>query len=126
MDCILYPCYEVKGIMSHKSTIDVAYDILAAGKDPLPFSELFKKAAEELQIPETKLQKKKSSLYSALMLDNRFVSLSGNVWDLRKRHRYEDVHVEIPEDEEDEEEETESEEEEDMSLELPENEDNYD
>ena len=107
--------------MSHKSTIDVAYDILAAGRDPLPFSELFQRAAEELQIPEAKRIKKKSSLYSALMLDNRFVSLSGNIWDLRKRHRYEDVHVEIPEDEE---EESELDEEED-GLDIPENEDNY-
>ena len=112
--------------MSHKSTIDVAYDILAAGRDALPFSELFSKAAEELQIPDVKRAKKKSSLYSALMLDNRFVSLPGNVWDLRKRHRYEDVHIEIPEDEEDEEEESELDEEEEDGLELPENEDNYD
>ena len=112
--------------MSHRSTIDAAYDILAAGKDPLSFSELFRRVAEELEIPEAKVKKKKSSLYSTLMLDNRFVSLSGNIWDLRKRHRYEDVHIEIPDDEEDDEEEPELEEEEEDSLDIPENEDNYD
>ena len=112
--------------MSHKSTIDAAYDILSACKAPLPFSELFRRTAEELQIPADKIIRKKSSLYSALNMDNRFVSLSGNVWDLRKHHRYEDVHVDMSDDDDEDEDEASDEEEDDNPLAIPENEDNYD
>ena len=45
-----------------------------------------------MAIPEELQSRKKSQFYSELMLDNRFASLKGNMWDIRNRRKYEEVH----------------------------------
>ena len=85
-----------------------------AGKE-LSFQELFKKVVEHLSLDEATATKRIAKMYSELTLDKRFISLPENTWDLRKRHKLDDILVvtaDIDEDiyEEDEEEEEEMEE----------------
>lgn len=63
-----------------------------AGKD-LTFQELFQKVVEQLQLDEATATKRIAKMYSDLTLDKRFISLPENKWDLRKRHRLDDILV---------------------------------
>lgn len=102
--------------MPKVSMTDTAYNILSAAGREMEFSGLWKEVAEIMQIPQEKRSRKKASFYSELMLDNRFASLKGNVWDLRKRRKFEEVHAVTDVDDEDEEEIEENSEEEELDL----------
>lgn len=90
--------------MAKATMTDVAYSILSDAGCEMSFSEIWKSVAELLNIPEEKRSRKKASLYSELMLDSRFASLKGNVWDLRSRRKFEEVHAVTDVDDEDEDE----------------------
>lgn len=83
--------------MSNKSLIDYAYEVLEGSKEPLPFKELFEKAVKlsGLELSESETRHKMSSLYTQLSLDGRFIILTDNNWDLRSRHLYSQVHIDI-------------------------------
>ena len=102
--------------MPKASMTDTAYNILSAGPGEMEFSVLWKEVAEIMQIPQEKRSRKKASFYSELMLDNRFASLKGNVWDLRKRRKFDEFHAVTDVDDEDEEEIEENTDEEEMDL----------
>ena len=40
--------------------------------------------------------KKAGQYFTNMMLDGRFVTLGENEWDLRSRHTFDKVHIEIP------------------------------
>ena len=61
-----------------------------AGKE-LTFQELFQQVVKKLELDESTATKRIAKMYSDLTLDKRFISLADNKWDLRKRHRLEDV-----------------------------------
>ena len=83
--------------MSNKSLIDYAYEVLSTSKEPIGFRELFDKAValsgQELS-PED-VRHKMSSVYTQLSLDGRFIILTDNNWDLRSRHVYSQVHIDM-------------------------------
>ncbi len=97
---------------------DIAYEQLLDANTSMPFPALFAAVAQKASIPEAQMRKKKSSLYSELSLDGRFVSLPGNVWDLKNRYSYAETHQNI-EDVEDDEEENADGEEEMIGLDIP-------
>lgn len=63
-----------------------------AGKE-LTFQELFQKVVVKLELDETAATKRIAKMYSDLTLDKRFISLPENKWDLKKRHRLDDILV---------------------------------
>ena len=83
--------------MSNKSLIDYAHEVLEASKEPLSFKELFDKAVSlsGLDLSKEETRHKMSSLYTQLSLDGRFIILTDNNWDLRSRHVYSQVHIDI-------------------------------
>lgn len=93
-----------------KSLIDCAFEVLNASKKPLPFKELFDKASSlaNLDLSGDALRSNMSKFYTTLTIDSRFLSLEGNVWDLRSRHTFDEYYVNtdeiIAEDDEDEDE----------------------
>lgn len=62
----------------------------AAGKE-LAFNELFDGVVKELQLDRDVATKRIAKLYSDITLDKRFVSFPNNMWDLKKRHRLDDI-----------------------------------
>ncbi|MDD6257803.1 MAG: DNA-directed RNA polymerase subunit delta [Erysipelotrichaceae bacterium] len=76
-----------------KSMTDVAFDCLSKRKKEVEFAKLWADVSKQMKIPENKLRKKRSQLYSELMLDPRFYSLEGNKWDLRNRRKFDEVHA---------------------------------
>ncbi len=77
----------------NKSMRDCAYDELTTASRSLPFAELYALVANDLEMTEEEKAAHIGALYTDLTLDGRFVTLDGNVWDLRSRHTYDKVHI---------------------------------
>lgn len=110
--------------MSNKSLLDYGFDVLSASKDPIKFIDLFKKAVElsGLELTESELKVRMSKFYTQLSLDGRFITLTDNYWDLRSRHVFEKVHLDMIDAYSDEDEEVDEEEEKLLRQELGEQE----
>lgn len=83
--------------MSEKALIEYAYDVLSASKESMTFKDLFDKAydASGLKLTQSELKTRMSKLYTQLSLDGRFVILKDNNWDLRDRHTFSEVHIDM-------------------------------
>ena len=78
-----------------KSMIEEAYEILSSNGGDLSFVDLADKIAVALEMNEEEKKQKLGALYTSLSLDGRFVTLKDNTWDLRSRHTYEKVHIDV-------------------------------
>lgn len=107
-----------------KSLLDYGFDVLSASKDPIKFMDLFKKSLElsGLELSEAELKVRMSKFYTQLSLDGRFITLTDNYWDLRSRHVFEKVHLDMIDAYSDEDEEIDEEEEKLLRQELGEQE----
>ena len=83
------------------SMVDIAFEALSKGKEPMTFSKLWEQVVSELGFNESKAEKKISTFYTDMMLDSRFASLEDNKWDLRIRRKYDEVHKGIAADDDD-------------------------
>ena len=106
--------------MNNKSLLDYAYDVLSASKEPVKFLDLFNKAVElsGLEFSESELKVRMSKFYTQLSLEGRFITLTDNFWDLRSRHVFEKVHLDMIDAYSDEDDEVDEEEEELLRQEL--------
>jgi DNA-directed RNA polymerase subunit delta len=101
----------------NKSLLDTAFAIMSASKKEISFMDLFNQVAKELALTDDEKKATIGEFFTELTLDGRFVALTDNGWDLRARHTYDKVHIDVndvysdveegDEDEEDEEEEKE-------------------
>ena len=80
-----------------KSLLDYAFDCISQSKEPVNFKDLWAYVVKESGIDEDLAARKISSFYTNLMLDGRFVTLGENEWDLRIRHKFEKVHIDMSE-----------------------------
>ena len=110
--------------MNEKSLLDFGYDVLSASKEPVKFIDLFNKSVElsGLEFSDADLKVRMSKFYTQLSLDGRFITLTDNFWDLRSRHVFEQVHLDMIDAYSDEEDEVDEEEEELLRQELGEQE----
>ena len=110
--------------MNEKSLLDYGFDVLAASKEPVKFIDLFNKALElsGLELSEAELKVRMSKFYTQLSLDGRFITLTDNFWDLRSRHVFEQVHLDMIDAYSDEDDDIDEEEEELLRQELGEQE----
>ncbi len=106
--------------MNEKSLIDFGFDVLNASKDPIKFIDLFNEAVKlsGLELSEQEKKVKMSKFYTQLSLDGRFITLTDNFWDLRSRHVFEQVHLDMIDAYSDEEDEVDEEEEKLLRQEL--------
>lgn len=97
--------------------LDVAYEVVVAHKKEMTFTEIYEAVAAQLKMSDDEKKSHLGGFYTELTLDGRFVAMTDNVWDLRSRHTYDKVHIDVndvysdveegDEDEEDEQEEKE-------------------
>jgi len=78
-----------------KSMRDVAFEEITKAQRPLSLVELYNLIALELEMTEEEKASHIGALYTDLTLDGRFVALTDNTWDLRSRHTYEKVHIDV-------------------------------
>ena len=76
---------------------EIAYQIMLDVETPISFAELWEKVKTTMGYNESQAANKIASFYSSLMLDKKFVLLEDNIWDLRKRHTYNEAHVDLSE-----------------------------
>jgi DNA-directed RNA polymerase subunit delta len=104
-------------MLTNQSFLDCAYEEMKKAKGAINFVELFDKIAKDLELTDEEKKSRIGRFYTDMTLDGRFVALTDNMWDLRSRHTYDKVHIDVndvysdveegDEDEEDEEEEKE-------------------
>lgn len=87
---------------------DIAFNLLNEKKKEIPFINLWQEVSQIRGFTQAQADDKIAQFYADLTLDSRFVNLKDNSWDLRSRHKFEDVVIKtdaILVDDEDEEEE---------------------
>lgn len=115
-----------------RSLLDLAYDYVSQSKEAVSFKDLWAYVVKNAGLDEEQAAKKVSSFYTNLMLDGRFVTLGENQWDLRSRHTFDKVHIDMKdvysdvETDDDDEEEEEEEREYNEAFEKKTNEDSFD
>ena len=80
-----------------KSLLDHAYDYVSGQNQPSKFQDIWAYCVKEAGLTPEEAAQKVSRFYTNLMLDGRFVTLGENQWDLRIRHKYESVHIDMSE-----------------------------
>ena len=80
-----------------KAMIDVAYDILSSKDKALTFIELWNEVCQIAGFTKQQEEDNIAQLYSDLSLDDRFVCVGENKWDLRERRTYNEVVVDTSE-----------------------------
>ena len=80
-----------------KSLLDLAYDYVSGQSQQSKFEDIWAYCVKEAGLSKEEADNKVSRFYTNLMLDGRFVTLGENEWDLRVRHKFEKVHIDMSE-----------------------------
>lgn len=80
-----------------KSMVDVAYDLMSTKKKAIVFLKLWEEVCQVMAFTKQQEEDNIAQFYSDLSLDDRFVNVGENKWDLRERHAYHEVVVDTEE-----------------------------
>lgn len=78
-----------------KSLIEIAYDFVSKQKQQVPFAKIWEYVVKEAGLTDDDIAKKAGQFFTNMMLDGRFVTLGENEWDLRSRHTFDKVHIDM-------------------------------
>ena len=78
-----------------KSLIEIAYEFVESQKEPVPFAKIWEYVKATAGLSEEEASKKAGQFFTNMMLDGRFVTLGENEWDLRSRHTFDKVHIDM-------------------------------
>lgn len=71
--------------------VDIAYDLLSKKKKEVVFIKLWEEVSQIKGLTPAQADDLIAQFYTDISLDDRFVPLKDNKWDLRSRYRFEDV-----------------------------------
>ncbi len=83
--------------MSTKSMINVAFDLMTKKRKPVTFLKLWEDVATVMSFTPEQEEDNIAQFYNDLSLDDRFVCVGENKWDLRSRHTFNEVVVDTDE-----------------------------
>lgn len=91
--------------MLEKSLVDFGFDVLSKKKEPLKFADLFNEALKlsGLTLSDSEKRSKMSKFYTQLSTDERFFGMESNCWDLRSRHEFKKIEIDLYEGDSDDE-----------------------
>lgn len=81
--------------MTQMSMVDVAYELMKKKKKEVEFAKLYKEVSEIMGFSEEEAEEKESLFYTNITIDGRFITVGENRWDLRERHKFENVHIDM-------------------------------
>ena len=81
--------------MFKRSMVEVGYELLLKKQSPQKFSKLWSETSEILGLDTSEVENYISDFYTNLTLDERFVLLEDNTWDLRERQSFDKVHIDM-------------------------------
>lgn len=79
--------------MSSKSMINVAYELMLKKRKSVTFLKLWEDVATMMGFTPQQEEDNIAQFYSDMSLDDRFVCVGNNEWDLRSRHTFNEVVV---------------------------------
>lgn len=74
-----------------KAMIDVAHDLMAKKKKPIVFLKIWEEVSQVIGFTPQQEEDNIAQFYNDLSLDDRFVHVGDNKWDLRSRHTFNEV-----------------------------------
>lgn len=77
------------------SMVDVAYDLMTKKKKPVDFYKLWQEVSEIKGFDQNNQEENESLFYTNITLDGRFITVGENRWDLRSRHKFDEVHIDM-------------------------------
>jgi len=77
------------------SMLELAHEFLDSKPKSVTFKQIWAYVVKQKGFSEEEANKKVSSFYTSLLLDGRFVTLGENKWDLRSRHTFDKVHIDM-------------------------------
>ena len=77
------------------SMVDVAYDLMTKKKNPVDFYKLWQEVSEIKGFDQNDQEENESLFYTNITLDGRFITVGENRWDLRSRHKFDEVHIDM-------------------------------
>lgn len=77
------------------SMVDTAFRILGESQGEINFFDLFNQVTDYLEYTEEEKENKQSLFYTNITLDGRFITVGENSWDLRSRHKFDKVHIDM-------------------------------
>lgn len=83
--------------MSTKSMVNVAYELMSKKKKAVTFLKLWEDVATMMGFTQQQEEDNIAQFYSDISLDERFVCVGDNKWDLRSRHTFNEVVVDTDE-----------------------------
>ena len=78
-----------------KSLIEHAYEFVSKHKESVNFKEIWEYVKKEARLTEEQANAKVGQFFTNMMLDGRFITLGENEWDLRERHVFDKVHIDM-------------------------------
>lgn len=81
--------------MMYLSMVDVAFELMTKKKKEVEFAKLYQEVSEVKGFTAQEAEEKMSIFYTDITLDGRFITLGENRWDLRTRHKFESVHIDM-------------------------------
>ena len=81
--------------MLQRSMVEAAYELLSKKQGPQKFNKFWNEVGDLLSMSEEEKEQNISLFYTKLTLDERFVLLEDNTWDLRERQSFEKVHIDM-------------------------------
>ena len=81
--------------MLKRSMVEVGYELLVKKQGPQKFNKFWGEVSEVLGLEENEADTYISDFYTNLSLDERFVLLEDNTWDLRDRQSFDKVHIDM-------------------------------
>lgn len=77
------------------SMLESAFKVLTAEGKEMKFADLWAKVKEDLGITADEEERRIGHFYTDLSMSGDFVVLGENIWDLRSRHTYDKVHIDV-------------------------------
>jgi len=78
-----------------KSLIEIAYEFVSAHQESVNFKDIWEYVKKEANLSEDAANAKVGQFFTNMMLDGRFITLGENEWDLRERHSFDKVHIDM-------------------------------
>ncbi|MCI8271334.1 MAG: DNA-directed RNA polymerase subunit delta [Erysipelotrichaceae bacterium] len=75
----------------NKPMIDIAYEVLTKKKKAMTFLKIWEETSQVADLNEQQKEDNIAQFYTDVSLDDRFVHVGNNEWDLRSRHTYKEV-----------------------------------
>lgn len=80
-----------------RAMIDVAFELMSKKKKPVTFLKIWEDVSTMMGFTPQQEEDNIAQFYNDLSLDDRFVTVGDNKWDLRSRHTYNEIVVDTDE-----------------------------